>query len=76
MRFDSLSFAEATYVQPIEHTECVSWESAYLDATGKQIRPIPGKEDEYADYYEDLAGMGDNIEVEPPPGQEPDGDEE
>lgn len=75
MRFDSLSFAETIYVQPIEHTECISWETAYLDVSGKHIRPIPGREDEYADAYEELADRDDNIEVEPPPGQQAGGEE-
>lgn len=72
LRFDSLSFAETPYVQPVEHTECISWESAYLDVTGKHIYPIPGKEEEYAEAYEELADMGGTIEVEPPGEQEPD----
>lgn len=76
MHFDSLSFAQTPYVQPIEHADCVSWESAYLDVTGKHIRPIPGKEAEYADAYDELADIGDNVEVVPPPGRQPDGSEE
>jgi hypothetical protein len=71
MRFDKLSFAEATHLQPVEHTECVSWEAAWLDVTGKKVRPMPGREGDYADAVgelEDLAEEG--IEVEPPPGAE------
>jgi hypothetical protein len=69
MRFDSLSFAETPHIQPVEHAECVSWETAYLDVAGKHIRPIPGKEAEYADTYEELAEIGgeDEVQVEPPP---------
>ncbi|HZV04553.1 MAG TPA: hypothetical protein VE999_05640 [Gemmataceae bacterium] len=76
MRFESLSFAETTHIQPIEHTECVSWESAYMDVTGKNIRPIPGREDEYTEHYEELADIGDNMNVEPPPGHNADAVEE
>jgi hypothetical protein len=71
MRFENLSFAETAHVQPLEHTECVSWEAAYLDVTGTKVRPVPGREDDYADAVgelDDLAGEG--IEVEPPPGAE------
>jgi hypothetical protein len=68
VRFD-LRFADAPRIQPVEHTPCESWESAYMDSAGKKIRPIPGKEDEYADVYDELA-EGEEFEVEPPPGQE------
>lgn len=75
LRFDSLCFAQASHVQPVEHAECVSWQSAYLDATGRHIRPIPGKEKDYAADYEDLArfAASKNMTVEPPAGRAPDG---
>jgi hypothetical protein len=66
MRFD-LRFAETPFIQPVEHTECASWEAAYLDCAGKKIRPFPGKEDEYRDAYGDLKDQVNfNFEVEPP----------
>jgi hypothetical protein len=73
VRFDTLSFADTPYIQPVEHTPCESWESAYLDVTGKHIRAIPGKEAEYAQAYEELAEIGgeDDVRVEPPDGQAP-----
>ncbi len=76
--FDSLCFAETPHIQPVEHTECISWEPAYLDVTGKYIRPIPGQEDEYAEAYEELDDIAreDNLHIEPPPGHQPDGGEE
>jgi hypothetical protein len=76
MRFDALSFAETPHIQPVEHAECFSWEPAYMDVTGQNIRPIPGKEEEYADAYGELTNIADNINVEPPPGQQSDSDEE
>lgn len=78
MRFDSLCFTDTTHIQPIEHADCESWESAYLDVTGKIIRPIPGKENEYAEAYEELAdlGEGENMRIEPPPGRNPNSDEQ
>ena len=78
MRFDSLCFAETPHIQPIEHTECESWEPAYLDVTGKHIRPVPGREDDYAVQYEDLAYIAgeDNLKIEPPSGHNPDAAEE
>ncbi|HEY7326248.1 MAG TPA: hypothetical protein VH592_01315 [Gemmataceae bacterium] len=79
MRFDSLCFAETPHIQPVEHAECFSWEAAYMDVTGKHIRPIPGKEEEYAQAYEELADLtnkDDNPQVEPPPGHQPQGGEQ
>jgi hypothetical protein len=65
-RFASLCFAETPYVQPIEHTECTSWESAYLASDFKTTRPMPGREEEYREVYEELA-KAPGLEVEPPP---------
>ena len=76
MRFDTLSFAETPHIQPVEHTECFSWEPAYMDVTGQHIRPIPGKEEEYAQAYGELADIADNVNVEPPEGQQPSNDAE
>jgi hypothetical protein len=71
MRFDSLRFAETPHIQPVEHAPCISWESAYLDVTGKKIAPIPGKEEEYAAARDDLADIAgeDGVQVEPPAGE-------
>jgi hypothetical protein len=78
MRFESLCFAATPHIQPVEHTECVSWEAAYMDVAGINIHSIPGKEDEYSQQYRDLADYagGKNINVEPPPGHNPDAAEE
>jgi hypothetical protein len=78
VRFDTLSFTDTPHIQPVEHTPCESWESAYLDVTGKHIRAIPGKEAEYAQAYEELAEIGgeDDVRVEPPDGQAPNAPEE
>jgi hypothetical protein len=69
MRFDLLSFAETPHIQPVEHADCASWESAYMDVTGKHIRPIPGKEAEYAEIHDELADLAeeDNVNIDPPP---------
>ncbi len=71
MRFDNLSFTEAAHIQPVEHTDCVSWEAAWLDATGKKVRPMPGREGDYAEAVGELSDLtARGIEVEPPPGAE------
>lgn len=72
LQFDSLSFAETVHIQPIEHGACESWEWAYMDATGKNIRPVPGREQEYADNFSELSDIAPNLNIEPPPGQRPD----
>jgi hypothetical protein len=69
IRFDALCFADTVHIQPIEHMKCDSWEVAYLDSTGTKIRPIPGKEQEYADAHGELEHLveQDGLDVEPPP---------
>lgn len=73
-RFDNLSFAETPYIQPVEHTECASWEAAWIDSTGKKVRPMPGREDSYADAYAELSDMGDRLDIEPPTEGEAEGE--
>jgi hypothetical protein len=64
LRLD-VRFADTTYIQPVEHSQCESREPGYLDVNCKRIRPIPGKEDEYAERFEDYyAGSG--YDAEPP----------
>jgi hypothetical protein len=63
--FDGLSFRDAVHLQPLEFGPCVSWESAWLDTEGA-IRPVPGREEEYASNYDELAGIADQFTIEPP----------
>jgi hypothetical protein len=65
LRLEGVRFTETPYLQPVEHTECASWESAWLDVTGQRIRPIPGKEEEYAEAYEEYY-KDSSFEAEPP----------
>lgn len=65
-RFDGLRFADTPHVQPVELTECASWESAYLDSSGRKIGPIPGNEDAYADAYEEITDLAGEYEIQPP----------
>jgi hypothetical protein len=67
VRFEGLSFRDTPHIQPVEVAPCESWESAYLDGSGRRIRAMPGKEDEYADMYDELSDDNE-FEVEPPPG--------
>ncbi len=64
-RLDKIRFADTLYFQPVEHTECISWESGYLDVDCKRIRPIPGREEEYGETFEEYFGNSE-YEAEPP----------
>jgi hypothetical protein len=69
MTFPDLRFADTSHIQPVDHASCFSWEGAYLDLTGKRIRPIPGMEELYTESYEQyLTDMADEYEIEPPGG--------
>jgi hypothetical protein len=73
--FETLRFPDTAYIQPVEHAPCESWESTYMDVTGKRIGPIPGREGDYASQHEELRSrIGGMFEIEPPP--EPPKDEE
>jgi hypothetical protein len=64
----NLRFGDAQLVQPAELLPCESWEPAYLDCTGTRLRPVPGKEKEYAEAYAELKERyKDRYKVQPPP---------
>jgi hypothetical protein len=65
LRLNNVRFADMAHIQPVEHAECESWESAYLDVNCQRIRPIPGKEEEYAEHFEDYYADSE-YEAEPP----------
>jgi hypothetical protein len=69
LRFDRLEFAETDVFQPVELTECETWDPAYLSGDGKAVKPVPGREKDYAEFYEDRRDefSGDDVTVEPPP---------
>ncbi len=55
-RFDSVSFGDDEHVQPLDHVagEWFSdWEGscAYLSADEQTVRPVPGREDKYREFY-------------------------
>lgn len=61
-RFEGIDYTKTPRLQPLELTESHSWDPAYLSSDGRTIRPVPGREDEYADFAEDL--LGDDYIVE------------
>jgi hypothetical protein len=66
-RFEQLRFTDATHIQPVEHGDCESLEAAYIDATGKHIRPIPGHEGDYLVRYPTFKDMKAEFDIEEPP---------
>jgi hypothetical protein len=69
MRFDTLDFAKTEVFQPVELTACGTWDPAYLSGDGKTVRPVPGREKEYAEFIEERRAdfAGDELTLEEPP---------
>lgn len=68
VRFDDLCFRETTAFQPVEHVACDAWGAAYLASDGKTIRPMPGREADYASEYEEYSTDEKYVAEPPPPG--------
>jgi hypothetical protein len=54
LRFD-VRFSDAERLQPIEKYKCVYWYDervAYVATDGLTVRPIPGKEADFAEFVE------------------------
>lgn len=63
-----LRFPDTLVIQPVEHLSCESLEPAYLDSTGTKLKPIPGKEQDYVAFYEELESWNKNrYAMDPPP---------
>jgi hypothetical protein len=56
VRFSQVRFDQAEAVQPAEFFTCEFWspeyQVAYLAADGRTVRPVPGKEGEFAAFVE------------------------
>lgn len=63
--FSTLRFADVPLLQPAEHAEVVSWQSAWVASDGKTVRPIPGQEDGYLDDYQNR-DADDGLDWQPP----------
>jgi hypothetical protein len=74
--FDGLDFRKADVFQPVELTECSTWDAAYLAGDGKTVKPAPGRAGEYVQFLEnyraDLAQFG--LTFEEPAKKKEDGD--
>jgi hypothetical protein len=55
LRFVTLCFQETPKIQPVEHLTCESWEGAWLSLDGKNARPVPGREKEYREIYDNIS---------------------
>jgi hypothetical protein len=71
VRFDG-RFGETPFLQPIGRWRCEAWGTSWLAEDGKTVRPVPGREPEYA---EELAAMRkfqpELVFEDPSPGTEP-----
>jgi hypothetical protein len=57
VRFDSICFAEMKYLQPAEFLPCDGWSGVgYFTSDGNAVRPLPGREEEYHDFYWQFKG--------------------
>jgi hypothetical protein len=50
-RIESLCFGQTRHLQPLDHARCHSSAPAYLEVDGKTVRPIPGRENEYRQFF-------------------------
>jgi len=68
MRFDGLDFTKTAVFQPVELTECATWDPAYLTGDGKMVKAVPGREKDYAEFYKERRDefSEDKLTVEPP----------
>jgi hypothetical protein len=64
-----LSFSVTPQIQPMEHWACASWEPGWLGMDGV-VRPVAGREDEYADLVDQMQDEGGPYRFEPPPNEE------
>lgn len=50
-RFDAFCFADVPHLQPLDWARCVATVPAFLAIDGKTVRPIPGRESEYRQFF-------------------------
>jgi len=69
VRFETLHFGQTEVFQPVELTDCGTWDPAYLAGDGKTVKPAPGREGEYAEFLRDYRAdlEGDGLTFEEPP---------
>jgi hypothetical protein len=71
VRFDGLCFSQTAHLQPVEHMECEAVNAGYLTADGQAVRPLPGQEADYREFYEEFLREAPpeavkHLRIEPP----------
>jgi hypothetical protein len=56
VRFEGLCFSQTVHLQPVEHMACEAMNAGYLTADGQAVRPLPGQEAHYREFYEEFLG--------------------
>jgi hypothetical protein len=54
VRFAGLCFAQTVHLQPAEYLACDAMNAGYLTADGQSVRPFPGQESGYRQFYADF----------------------
>jgi hypothetical protein len=58
VRFETISFAEMKHLQPLEFLPCDNcYGVGYRSSDGKVVRPVPGSEEEYRDFFGQFKGQ-------------------
>jgi hypothetical protein len=56
IRFEKVLFVQSERIQPLEYFACTFWYQdnrvAYLTGDGKTVRPLPGMEDYFREFYD------------------------
>ena len=50
-RFDAFCFADVPHLQPLDWARCTATVPARLEVDGKTVRPVPGREAEYRQFF-------------------------
>lgn len=50
-RFDAFCFADTPHLQPLDWARCTASVPARLEIDGRTVRPIPGRESEYRQFF-------------------------
>jgi hypothetical protein len=73
VRFEGLCFAQTVHLQPVEHMTCDAMNAGYVTADGQAVRPLPGQEANYREFYEEFLHeappeAAKRLQIERPPG--------
>jgi hypothetical protein len=71
VRFEGICFAQTVHLQPAEHMPCTAMNAGYVTADGRGVRPLPGQESHYREFYEEFLaeappGAAERLQIERP----------